>query len=67
MKFLILRLLIQKKNIGAFKEFKVFLELNNLFDRHYVSSISAWDDTVSGASYYVGAPFSLKAGLSFKF
>ncbi len=56
-----------KKNIGAFKEFKVFLELNNLFDRHYVSSISAWDDTVSGASYYVGAPFSLKAGLSFKF
>lgn len=47
---------------------KLSLNLYNLFDKEYVSMISASDDTREGsASYYVGAPFTavFRVGVEF--
>ncbi len=55
----------RKKVLGN-ATLKAGLELNNLFNRKYVSVINASDDNLGGgASYMVGAPFSaaLKVGL----
>lgn len=55
----------RKKSMGD-ATLKVGLELNNLFNRKYVSVINASDDNLGGeASYMAGAPFSaaLKVGL----
>ncbi|MDM7203033.1 MAG: TonB-dependent receptor, partial [Thermodesulfobacteriaceae bacterium] len=62
-----LRLRYTKENIGMFKSFKVSLEFDNIFDKKYVSLIRAMDDAVSGTTYGVGAPFSMKGSLSFAF
>ena len=55
----------RKKVLGN-ASLKAGLELNNLFNRKYVSVINASDDNLGGgASYMVGAPFSaaFKVGL----
>ena len=54
----------RKKVLGN-ATLKAGLELNNLFNRKYVSVINGFDDNVNGSSYMVGAPFSaaLKVGL----
>ena len=53
-------------NILQSKEMKLSLELNNLLDEEYISSINASDDSRQGvASYYQGAPFSGMLTLSF--
>lgn len=47
---------------------KLSLNLYNLFDKEYMSMISASDDTREGsASYYVGAPFTavFRVGVEF--
>lgn len=48
------------------REMKISLELNNLFDKRYVSVINASDDSREGqATFHPGAPFSAVLGLSF--
>lgn len=50
------------------EEMKLSLELNNLLDKEYISSINAMDDSRQGqASYYQGAPFSGMLTLSVKY
>ena len=50
------------------KEMKLSLELNNLFDEEYISSISASDDSRNGmASFYQGAPFSAMLTFSVRY
>ncbi len=50
------------------KEMKLSLELNNLLDEEYISSINASDDSRQGvASYYPGTPFSGMLSLSVKY
>lgn len=47
------------KDVWGAKALKTALELNNLFDKRYVSVINASDDNRGGAaSYYAGAPFT---------
>lgn len=49
-----------KKNFYDKATLKVALEVDNIFDKEYVSAISASDDTRAGAaSYYQGAPRSV--------
>jgi len=53
---------------GIAKEFKVSLELNNLFNKKYVSMITSSDDARQGAtSYLQGTPFAaiMKATIVF--
>ncbi len=55
-------------NILDSKEIKLSLELNNLLDEEYISSINASDDSKEGeASYYPGAPFSGMLTLAVKY
>lgn len=46
-----------QKNFYDKAKLKVALEINNIFDKEYISVINASDDTMDGAaSYYQGAP-----------
>lgn len=56
-----------KEKIGMLKSLKVSLELDNIFNKKYVSVINAMDDAVSGTTYYVGAPFTVRGSVSFAF
>jgi iron complex outermembrane receptor protein len=50
------------------KEAKLSLELNNLFDKEYISSINGWDDSRNGqASFYQGAPFAAMLTFSLRY
>ena len=50
------------------EEIKLSLELNNLLDEEYISTIKASDDSRQGqASYYPGTPFSAMLSLSVKY
>jgi iron complex outermembrane receptor protein len=62
-----LRVSYLRERIGFIKNFKVSVEVDNLFDKKYVSVINAMDDAVSETTYGVGAPFTVKGSLSFKF
>jgi iron complex outermembrane receptor protein len=62
-----LRVSYLRERIGFIKNFKVSVEVDNLFDKKYISVINAWDDSVSGTTYGVGAPFTVRGSLSFKF
>jgi iron complex outermembrane receptor protein len=49
-------------------DLKLSLELNNIFDQEYISSITAMDYNVGGEpSYYAGAPFSAVLSASIDF
>jgi len=62
-----LKLSYIKEKIGTLKTLKASIELDNIFDKKYVSVINAMDDAVSGTTYYVGAPFTVKGSISFTF
>jgi len=62
-----LRVSYLRERIGFIKNFKVSVEVDNLFDKKYVSVINAMDDAVSGTTYGVGAPFTVRGSLSFRF
>jgi iron complex outermembrane receptor protein len=50
------------------RDLKLSLELNNIFDQEYISSITAMDYNVGGEpSYYAGAPFSAVLSASIDF
>ncbi|WP_417912388.1 TonB-dependent receptor [Candidatus Electronema sp. TJ] len=50
------------------KEMKLSLELNNMLDKEYISSISGSDDSRGGqASFYQGAPFSAMLTFSVRY
>jgi len=56
-----------KEKIGMLKGLKVSLEFDNIFNKKYVSVINAMDDAVSGTTYGVGAPFTMRGSISFAF
>jgi len=62
-----LRVSYLRERIGFIKNFKVSVEVDNLFDKKYISMINAMDDAVSGTTYGVGAPFTVRGSLSFRF
>lgn len=62
-----LKLSYTREDVPATKSITVTLELDNIFNKKYVSIINAMDDAVSGTSYYVGAPFSIKGSVSCTF
>lgn len=62
-----LKVSYERKKFFIFKEFNVGLEVNNIFDKKYISLINALDDAVTGTSYGVGSPFAIKTFVSFKF
>lgn len=62
-----LKLAYYKEKIGIIEGLRISLEFDNIFNKKYVSVINAMDYAISGTTYYVGAPFSIKGGLSFKF
>ena len=49
------------------KGLKFSLEFDNIFNKKYVSVINAMDDAVSGTTYGVGAPFTVRGSISFSF
>lgn len=51
----------------TFKDVSLTLEVNNVFDRKYISLISTFDDAVEGTTYGIGAPFSVRFGLKFRY
>lgn len=56
------------KNLLKTESMRLSLEMYNLFDKRYVSTINVSDDTRAGStSYLVGAPFTvvLRAGINF--
>jgi iron complex outermembrane receptor protein len=56
------------KKVPVAEALKVSCELNNIFDRRYISGINSSDDTQAGAtSYMVGAPFSAVVSASVEF
>jgi iron complex outermembrane receptor protein len=62
-----LRVSYEREKFYSLKDFRAGFEIDNLFDKKYISVINAMDDAVSGTSYGVGAPFSVKAFISFSF
>uniref|UniRef100_UPI004056FB0F TonB-dependent receptor n=2 Tax=Candidatus Electrothrix sp. TaxID=2170559 RepID=UPI004056FB0F len=63
-----LRMSYTLPNILKTQEMKLSLELNNLLDEEYISSINAMDDSMQGeATYYPGTPFSGMLTLSVKY
>ncbi|MCS7215681.1 MAG: TonB-dependent receptor [Thermodesulfovibrio sp.] len=56
-----------KEKIGMLKGIKISLEFDNIFNKKYVSLINAMDDAVSGTTYGVGAPFTMRGLISFAF
>ncbi len=55
-------------NLFGARQAKLALDVNNLFDKEYISVIDAWDDTRDGsASFYPGAPLSAMLSLSVQF
>ncbi len=55
-------------NMGDGTTMNVALQLQNLFDEEYISSINASDDSRSGSTaYYVGAPFTTILAVSFEY
>ncbi|NAZ30150.1 MAG: TonB-dependent receptor [Caldimicrobium sp.] len=62
-----LRVSYLRERIGFIKNFKVSVEVDNLFDKKYISVINAMDDAVSETTYGVGAPFTVRGSLSFRF
>lgn len=66
-----LKLNYSKEKIGMLKRLKFSLELYNIFNKKYVSVINAMDDavsgTTSGATYGVGAPFTMLGSILFTF
>jgi len=63
-----LRLTYTLKDIPIGRAVKLALDLNNLFDKEYISVVNVSDDNREGAaSYYPGAPFTavLTASLEF--
>ncbi len=63
-----LRVSYTKEKLYGMKNFKFSLEVDNLFDKKYISLINAFDDSVSGGtSYGAGAPFSVKGVIEFNF
>lgn len=57
----------KREKLLSLKDFTLSLEFNNLFDKKYISIVNAFDDALSGTSYAVGAPFTVKGGVSFSF
>ncbi|MEJ5299825.1 MAG: TonB-dependent receptor [Thermodesulforhabdaceae bacterium] len=66
-----LKISYTKENISflpGMKNLGVSLEFDNIFNKKYVSLINAMDDAVTGATtYFVGAPFTVKASVSLAF
>jgi len=62
-----LKLNYTMEKLFSLKNFKAFLEFDNLFDKKYIAVINAMDDAIEGTTYLVGAPFSVKGGISFSF
>ncbi|WP_297212161.1 MULTISPECIES: TonB-dependent receptor [Thermodesulfovibrio] len=62
-----LKLNYVKEKIGMLKALKLSLEFDNIFNKKYVSVINAMDDAVSGTTYGVGAPFTMRGSISFAF
>ncbi|MEZ0329271.1 MAG: TonB-dependent receptor [Dissulfuribacterales bacterium] len=57
-----------RKKVWYADELKVSLELDNIFDKKYISIINASDDSRQGTtSYYAGAPFTAMLSLSLSF
>jgi len=56
-----------KEKVGMLKALKFSLEFDNIFNKKYVSVINAMDDAVSGTTYGVGAPFTMRGSISFAF
>ncbi len=62
-----LKLNYVKEKLGMLKAMKISLEFDNIFNKKYVSLINAMDDAVSGTTYGVGAPFTMRGSISFAF
>ncbi|GAB5046486.1 TonB-dependent receptor [Thermodesulfovibrio sp. TK110] len=62
-----LRLNYVKEKVGMLRGMKISLEFDNIFNKKYVSVINAMDDAVSGTTYGVGAPFTMRGSISFAF
>jgi len=63
-----LRLTYTLKRIPIARALKLSLDLNNLFDKEYISVVNVSDDNRGGtASYYAGAPFSALVSASLEF
>lgn len=62
-----LKLGYSKEKAGFFRSLNFSLEFDNIFNKRYISVINAMDDAITGTTYGVGAPFSVKAGISFSF
>lgn len=57
-----------RKKVWYADELKISFELDNIFDKKYISIINAMDDSRQGTtSYYVGAPFTAMLSLSLAF
>jgi len=56
----------EKKGFFGAKAAEFRLTATNLFDKKYISQISASDDTLA-PTYYTGAPFGIYANVNFKF
>ena len=63
-----LRLAYTLKKIPKVRALRFSLDLDNLFNKEYISYLSASDYTVGGnASYYAGAPFTMVLTASLEF
>jgi iron complex outermembrane receptor protein len=63
-----LRASYRKENFWIAKEARFSFELDNIFNKHYVSVINAMDDArAGGTTYLVGSPFTALFALSMRF
>ncbi len=62
-----LKLNYHKDKWAFFKSVSVSLEVDNIFNKKYVSIINAMDDAVSGTTYGVGSPFFINGRITFTF